>query len=226
MSVAQNVLDELEAIGVLGNKPAPKPAPPAPVSEPTPPSGPQDNIRLHVMEHCARAVDLLERSIEAQMELREVFVALHGLCEGGNGDEENEEAEEPQEAEDEPHPAEVSLEDNEEQHLPQTDSLVVIPPAVPLVSEEPPEESPLLQETQVSNLDTGSAVQDLIAQNDLAYRRETRAAAPIPGEDVPIVPPRSLDSALSTVAMPAARRAFLAEMKDAAEGKTKKNRVS
>ena len=236
MSAAQSVLEELEAIGVLGSKSFVREVPPPPASSAPAPvarvTSPKDDIRLQVMAHCERAVDLLETSIEAQMALREVFVSLHGLCDQGSM-EDTESGEEDESEDDAPTETLVSPETKEsveppveeEEQLPQTDLLQVLPPPVPLVEEEREDEGPLIKESKLSDFDTGSAVQDLIAQNDLAYRRETRSASPIAGSETPLIPPRSIDSALSTVDMPPARRAFLAEMKAAAEGKPIKRRA-
>jgi hypothetical protein len=105
MSAAQDVLAELEALGAIGDKvPAPVSTPPPAPSEVTLEKGPpgilRDDRGPKMLLLCEQAVELLNRSIEAQVELRDVFIALHDLWvedeEGpGDGEEDPEEEEEP-----------------------------------------------------------------------------------------------------------------------------------
>jgi len=108
MSAAQNILAELEALGALGEVKPAVPEPEPSVQEVTIQAGSpagvlRDERGLKMLQYTERAVELLDKSIAAQMELREVFVELHDLWveDEGPGDEEESPGDEEESEEDE-----------------------------------------------------------------------------------------------------------------------------
>ncbi len=161
MGAAQDILAEVESL-ISTLKPARSPdseAAPT-VSEVTLESGEPsaaflDERGLRMRQYCERAVELLNKSIETQTELRDVFIALHDLWvddeqRPGEGepdedpDDENEEEEEEEEEgeDDEDGPAATteaapeavaSAEEEIPVHLeePSADAESLVPPSVP-----------------------------------------------------------------------------------------------
>ena len=166
MGAAQDLLTELEALGAVGSK---HPIAPPVVEEAPPESDPRretpaaldgvasESRELKMMQLCERAANMLTKTIEAQTEVRDLFIEMRDIwadfpslevVEGPGDEEDTDEEEEGEEEDDGPDAASLDVPEGEQQEVLEAEaeaeaeleeerSPFDLPPAVPFDGEAP-----------------------------------------------------------------------------------------